>query len=188
MQSALTPPHVSEFDYLSAEATATEKSEYASGQVFAMAGTSIRHNQISGNIFAALHANAGNHCRVSFADVKFKANQLYYYPDLMVACAPNFEKNYETQPCLIIEVLSDSTAAIDRGEKMHNYQRVAELQNYLLVSQSERRVDVYTRAGAFWRFESIVDEGEIALSCPEMPLSLATIYARIAFETGQTVA
>jgi Uma2 family endonuclease len=159
MPSALKSPYLSEADYLSAETSAIGKSEYASGQVFALAGTSIRHNQISGHIFAALHANATKHCRVFIADVKFKAHQLYYYPDVMV------------------EVLSDSTAAIDLGEKMHHYQRVAELQNYVLVSQSERRVDVYTRAGAFWRFENIVDEGDIELSCPAMKLSLDAIYA-----------
>jgi Uma2 family endonuclease len=177
MPSALKSPYLSEADYLSAETSAIGKSEYASGQVFALAGTSIRHNQISGHIFAALHANATKHCRVFIADVKFKAHQLYYYPDVMVACVPNTDRYRETQPCLIIEVLSDSTAAIDLGEKMHHYQRVAELQNYVLVSQSERRVDVYTRAGAFWRFENIVDEGDIELSCPAMKLSLDAIYA-----------
>ena len=182
MTSALKSPYTSEADYLATERLSQEKSEYAGGQVFAMAGTSIRHNRIALNIAVALNAKASADCRVSISDVKFKAKQLYYYPDVMVACANNTDSHCETQPCLIVEVLSDSTEAIDRGEKMHNYQRVAELETYLLVSQSERRVDVYTRAGAFWRFESLVDEAEIALSCPEMRLSLAEIYERVGFE------
>ena len=187
MTSALKSPHTSEADYLAAELLSQEKSEYAGGQVFAMAGTSIRHNQISGNIYVELRAKASNNCRVSFADVKFKAKQLYYYPDVMVACASNIDSHCETQPCLIVEVLSESTEAIDRGEKMHNYQRVPELETYILVSQSERRVDVYTRAGAFWRFESLVDDAEIALSCPEMRLSLASIYQRIEFDSADDI-
>jgi Uma2 family endonuclease len=182
MTSALKNPDTSEADYLAAELLSQEKSEYAGGQVFAMAGTSIRRNRIALNTAVALNAKASNDCRVSISDVKFKAKQLYYYPDVMVACASNTDSHCETQPCLIVEVLSDSTEAIDRGKKMHNYQRVPELETYLLVSQSERRIDVYTRAGAFWRFESLVDDAEIALSCPEMRLSLAAIYARVGFE------
>jgi len=179
----LKSPYTSEADYLAAELLSLEKSEYAGGQVFAMAGTSIRHNQISGNIYVALRAKTSNSCRVSIADVKFKAKQLYYYPDVMVACGNNTDSHCETQPCLIVEVLSDSTEVIDRGEKMHNYQRAPELETYLLVSQIERRVDVYTRAGAFWRFESLVDDAEITLSCPEMRLSLDSIYERIVFDS-----
>ncbi len=174
-------PYTSEADYLAAELLSQEKSEYAGGQVFAMAGTSIRHNRIALNVAIALNTKASADCRVSIADVKFKAKQLYYYPDVMVACGSNTDSHCETQPCLIVEVLSDSTEAIDRGEKMHNYQLVPALETYVLVSQSERRVDVYTRAGAFWRFESLVGDAEIALSCPEMRLSLAIIYERIVF-------
>ena len=183
MTSALKSPHTSEADYLATELLSQEKHEYAGGQVFAMAGTSIRHNRIALNVAIALNANATADCRVSISDVKFKAKQLYYYPDVMVACTSNTDLHCETKPCLIVEVLSDSTEAIDRGEKMHNYQRVPELECYLLVSQNERRVDVYTRAGAFWRFESLVDDAEIALSCPEMRLSLAAIYQRIEFDS-----
>ena len=184
MTSALKSLYTSESDYLIAEQLSQEKSEYAGGQVFAMAGTSIRHNKISGNIYVALRAKASDDCRVSISDVKFKATQLYYYPDIMVACASNSDSHCETQPCLIVEVLSDSTEAIDRGEKMHNYQRVPELETYMLVSQTERRVDVYTRAGAFWRFESLVDDTEITLNCPQMRLSLASIYDQIVFDSA----
>ena len=182
MTSALKSPYTSEAEYLAAELLSQEKNEYAGGQVFAVAGTSIRHNQISGNIYLALRAKASSDCRVSIADVKFKAKQLYYYPDVMVACGSNTDTHCETQPCLIVEVLSDSTEAIDRSEKMYNYQLVPALETYMLVSQSERRVDVYTRAGAFWRFESLVGDAEIALSCPEMRLSLVAIYERIVFD------
>ena len=152
-----------------------------------MSGASIRHNQISLNIAIALRLNASNRCRVSIADVKFKANQLYYYPDVMVSCAPKSDEYCESQPCLIVEVLSESTESIDRGEKLHNYQKAPELDVYLLVSQKERRVDVFKRTGAFWRFESVTDGAEIELSCPEMVLSLDSIYQGVDVGAGEAL-
>ena len=183
MRSALKTPYVTEADYLSAELARRDKHEYVSGQVFSMSGASIKHNQIAGNIFLALRANAGA-CRVAISDVKFKASQLYYYPDVMVSCLPASDEYCETQPCLIVEVLSESTEAFDRGEKLHHYQKVPELEAYLLVSQKERRVDVYIRAGQFWRFQSLSNTGEIELRCPEISLSLDAIYQGVATDAA----
>ena len=178
MASALRTPYTSEADYLASERIAQEKHEYAAGQVFAMSGASIRHNQISGNAYLALRAKAKG-CRVTIADVKFKGDKVYYYPDVMVVCEPSEDEYLETRPCLIIEVLSDSTEAIDRGEKLHHYQNVPELQAYLIVAQKERRVDVFRRANRFWTFESIAESGEIALGCPEMTLTLDALYESV---------
>jgi Uma2 family endonuclease len=186
MQGALKQSYTSEADYLAAEQRSPEKHEYAAGQVFAMSGASIRHNQIVGGIYASLRAHAGA-CRVTFSDVKFKAHQLYYYPDLMVCCAPQLDEYCETQPCLIVEVLSESTEKIDRGEKLHNYQKVPELETYLRVSQQERRVDVYQRDGAFWRFRSLTDDAAIELSCPAMRLTLEAIDRGVAFDAQEPV-
>ena len=187
MSSALKNPQISEAEYLSAELTSQDKHEFVSGQVFAMSGASIRHNQIAVNVLFSLRSKASSKCRVSISDVKFKANQLYYYPDVMVSCAPKSDEYCESQPCLIVEVLSESTESIDRGEKLHNYQKAPELEAYLLVSQKERRVDVFKRSGAFWRFESVTDGGEIELSCPEMTLSLASIYHGVEVGTEEAL-
>ena len=187
MSSALKNPQVSEAEYLSAELTGQDKHEFVSGQVFAMSGASIRHNQIAVNVLFALRSKASSQCRVSISDVKFKAHQLYYYPDVMVSCAPKSDEYCESQPCLIVEVLSESTESIDRGEKLHNYQKAPELESYLLVSQKERRVDVFKRIGAFWRFESVTDGGEIELSCPEMTLSLESIYQGVEVGNGEAL-
>jgi len=186
MSSALKNPQLSEAEYLSAELASQDKHEFVSGQVFAMSGASIRHNQISLNIAIALRANASNRCRVSISDVKFKANKLYYYPDVMVSCAPKSDEYCESQPCLIVEVLSESTEGIDRGEKLHNYQKAPELEAYLLVSQKERRVDVFKRSGAFWRFESVTEGGQVELSCPEMTLTLDAVYQGVEVDTGDS--
>ncbi len=187
MSGALKKPNISEADYLAAELTSQEKHEYVSGQVFAMSGASIRHNQIAVNVLVALRAHASSECRVSISDIKFKASQLYYYPDVMVSCTPNSDAYCETQPCLIVEVLSDSTEGIDRGEKLHHYQKVAELETYLLISQKERRVDVYKRTGAFWRFESLTESAAIDLTCPKMELHMDAIYQNVVFDSSEAI-
>jgi Uma2 family endonuclease len=187
MSGALRNPEISEAEYLASELIRQEKHEFISGQVFAMSGASIRHNQIAINVLVALHAHALSPCRVSISDVKFKAKQLYYYPDVMVACAPQTDALCETQPCLIVEVLSDATESVDRGEKLHHYQKVPELEAYLLVSQKQRRVDVFKRSGAFWRFESLTDSAVIELSCPTMKLSLDSIYRGVLLDANERI-
>lgn len=186
MSGTLKSPHVSEADYLSAELIRLGKHEFVCGQVFAMPDVSNRHNQIAVNVAIALRKTAPNTCRVSISDVKFKANQLYYYPDVMVSCAPKSDEYCESQPCLIVEVLSESTESIDRGEKLHNYQKAPELEAYLLVSEKECRVDVFKRSGAFWGFESVTD-GEIALSCPAMSLALDAIYQGVEVDANEAL-
>jgi Uma2 family endonuclease len=86
-----------------------------------------------------------------------------------------------------VEVLSDATESVDRGEKLHHYQKVPELEAYLLVSQKERRVDVFKRAGAFWRFESLTDDSVIEIVCLAMQLSLAAIYQGVLLDVNQRI-
>ena len=187
MSSFLKNPQIGEAEYLTAELSGRDKHEYVSGRVFAMSGASIRHNQIAVNILFALREKASSHCRVSISDVKFKADKLYYYPDVMVSCAAKSDEYCESQPCLVVEVLSELTKGIDRGEKLHNYQKAPELEAYLLVSQKERRVDVFQRSSAFWRFESVTQGGQIELSCPEMTLTLDSVYHRVEVDSSDPV-
>ena len=77
---------------------------------------------------------------------------------------------------MVIEVLSDSTESIDRREKLYNYQRIAQLQAYVLVAQNERRIDVFRRAGKVWTFETHAGEGEITLECPALSFTLEQMY------------
>jgi len=187
MPSVLKNPHIGEAEYLSAKLSGRDKHEYVSGQAFTMFGASIRHNQIAVDILFALREKASSHCRVSISAVKFKADKLYYYPEVMVSCAAKSDEYCELQPCFVVEVLSESTEGIDRGEKLHNYQKAPELEAYLLVSQEERRVDVFQRSGACWRFESVTDGGQIELSCPEMTLTLDSIYHRVEVDSRDPV-
>jgi Uma2 family endonuclease len=176
--SALRQQHVfSVQDYLAGELTASVRHEFVDGQVFAMAGASKRHNEICVNLIEALGPlRAAKRCKSYVSDMKLRAGSCIYYPDIMVICdASDDDAMVKSAPCLIIEVLSESTERTDRTEKLRAYQQLASLQNYLLVAQDVRHVELYRRNGAAWSHESYI-EGRILLDCPEGELDVATLY------------
>lgn len=180
--------HLTIDEYLSFERSGSIKHEYAAGHVFAMAGASERHNRIALNLGAHLHrATRGSDCVAFISDMRVCIDQVIYYPDLMVCGDPADNDPYlKRAPCLVIEVLSDSTERIDRGEKLHNYRQVASLQAYVLVAQDKRQVEIYRRTdGPHWQFESYEgDEDVIELPCAAGQMTLAEIYERIEFPPG----
>jgi Uma2 family endonuclease len=109
------------FDFEEQQTSA--KHEYVDGEVFAMSGVTRRHNAIVGNIYMRLRTAArGGPCRVHFTEVRLRANPVIYYPDVMVACGePPDDERIEDAPCLVAEVLSPSTRATDRREKLLVY-------------------------------------------------------------------
>jgi Uma2 family endonuclease len=119
--------HMSVDEYLSSEEHASVRREYVDGRVFAMTGVTKRHNIIAGNIYSILRAHVrGSQCRAYISDVKVRveAANSFYYPDVMVSCEPFDHKSvFTSTPRLIVEVLSRSTAAIDRREKVLAYSK-----------------------------------------------------------------
>ncbi len=176
MKSVKRQPLLSVEDYLARERISDVRHEYVAGLEFAMAGGSKRHNRISLKLASLLQAAAGP-CITHMADVLVRIDQVFYYPDIMVVCEPNSDAYVETNPCLIVEVLSDSTESIDRREKLYNYQRTAHLQAYVLIAQNERRVDVFRRAEKVWTFETHTGDSEIALDCPKLSFTLEQLYS-----------
>lgn len=172
-------------EYLDGERASPIKHEYAAGHVFAMAGASERHNRIALNLGAHLHsATRKSDCAAFISDMRVRIDQVVYYPDLMVCCDPADNDPYlKHSPCLVIEVLSESTERIDRGEKLHNYRQINSLQAYVLVAQDTPRVEIYRRtSGPHWQFESYSAADEmIELPCPPSRITLADIYERIDF-------
>jgi Uma2 family endonuclease len=171
-------------EYLQIEQRSAVKHEFAAGLVFAMAGASERHNRIAGNVFAQLHsACRSNRCMPFMSDMRVKIDQVVYYPDVMVVCDPNDTDPYlKAAPCLIVEVLSESTERIDRGEKLYNYRQIPALTAYMLISQDALRVDVYRQQNRQWLLESYAEITDtISLACPDSRFSLADIYERIVF-------
>jgi Uma2 family endonuclease len=144
-------PLISVEEYLAGEEIAEIKHEYVAGQVFAMTGASIRHNRICGNLYAKLHGSlGGGPCQVFIADVKLHCflghNDLFYYPDLMVCCDPREQaSHYREHPCLLVEVLSDSTRGNDLREKLMAYTRIDALQAYLVLEQDRPEAILYRR-------------------------------------------
>lgn len=177
---------ISEADYLAGEQYANIRHEYVDGKVYAMAGTSLRHNDIAMNIAFALRLAARDTpCRVNVSDVKVRAEKpkAYYYPDVMLGCERDeSSKHYLENPCLIVEVTSPSTEWKDRHQKTVAYQRLASLQAYLIVAQERVQVTVYYRdANGAWDV-ALYDQLEqtIPLPCPTAAeLSVAAIYEGI---------
>jgi len=142
-------PLLSEDDYLEMEEVSKIRHEYVDGYIYAMAGGSRSHNKIAMNIGSALHQYVkGTACDVYMSDVKLKIahRRSYYYPDLMLGCSREETNEYFlTQPCLIIEILSKSTATIDRREKLIAYQSIPSVREYCLIAQNTYRVERYHR-------------------------------------------
>jgi Uma2 family endonuclease len=167
-------------EYLKLEEGATVRHEYVAGEIYAITGATRRHNRIAGNVYTAL-LSAARHgaCRVYIETVKLKASEdTVYYPDVMVACGSEPEDPYmESEPCVVVEVVSPSTEITDRREKLAAYKRMPGLEAYLIVSQDRRWVERHFRAedGA-WRRADLVDTGRFPIPCPETTLSLAEVY------------
>lgn len=136
--------------YLAWEETQAERHEYLAGEVFAMVGVRQSHNVATGNLYASLRrALKGSPCRVFIESVKARveAADCFFYPDVLVTCDPRdrLTPNYVSHPLLIAEVLSENTAAFDRGGKFAAYRKLASLQEYALIDIAARRVEVFRR-------------------------------------------
>jgi len=171
---------VSPQDYLEGEKTAQVRHEYVAGRVFALAGGSQSHNLINGNLLYALKTHLrGGACKVFVNDLKVeaKANEVYYYPDLMVTCDPSDDGEYvKKRPVLIVEILSPSTETTDRREKWVHYQRLETLREYVLVSQDARRVEVFRRAGDAWDVETFEGDETVNLDSVGVRVGMGEVY------------
>ncbi|NOT54552.1 MAG: Uma2 family endonuclease [Deltaproteobacteria bacterium] len=178
--------------YLALERQAQYRSEYINGFIFAMAGASRRHNLIAGNVFGELRAQLrGRPCEAYINDMRVKVSVtgLYTYPDVVALCGqPDFEDTHlDTllNPSVIVEVLSDSTEAYDRGEKFAHYRRLESLRDYLLIAQNQVRVEHYVRQGDNWLLsEASVLDGAIHLSSINCEVVLRDIYERVEFPSN----
>jgi Uma2 family endonuclease len=161
---------MSVMEYLEFEAKAQTRHEFVDGFVFAMAGASEIHNLIAGNIFALVRAAARTKpCRAYVSDMKVQIEDVFYYPDVFLSCDErDLGENIKRHPCFIIEVLSESTADIDRGEKLINYRRLESLRAYVLISQQQKLIEVYRRLeDNSWRHD-ILEGGSFILPCLDL--------------------
>lgn len=179
----LAPPMTVD-EYLAFEEDADVRHEYVDGYVYAMTGGSLRHNAIAGNIYKRLsRAAAAGGCRVFISDVKVRVGETrFYYPDVLAVCGPvDMDGAFVRNPCLIVEVLSRSTRAVDQREKVAAYRTIDTLTAYVTVEQSQRVVEWHFRdgPGAEWRlgaFAAGTARTRIPIPCPEVGLTLDEIY------------
>lgn len=182
---------VSVQEYLKRERNAEMRSEYHGGIIVALVGSSIEHNRINRNLLGELHAQLQDGpCEIFISGmlVRIPECNKYYYPDLVVVCGDEEYEEIEgvtslRNPILIIEVLSESTEAKDRGEKWRCYQTLASLESYVLIAQDEPRTEMFRRqADGLWLYsEARGMENQITLEAIGCTLRLADIYARITF-------
>lgn len=174
-------------EYLAQERLSDRKHEYVAGQVYAMVGTTDRHNLIAGNLYMALRAKLrGGSCRVFMSDVKVEveAANTFYYPDLFVTCDARDQDAYvKRYPCLVIEVLSSSTEGIDRREKLLNYRRLDSLREYVLVASDMRRIEVYRRVEeGGWTVDTLGTSEVVEFNSVGISLPVAEVYADVTLE------
>lgn len=188
MASAAVQTYLTPEEYLAWERKSDTKHEYVLGEIIAMSGASRAHSLIVTNISGELYLQLkGRTCEVHTNDIRVRTSPdvSYFYPDILVVCGePHFEDNvFDTllNPTIVIEVLSRSTQAYDRGEKFKHYQQLTSLQEYILVSQDEVNVEQHRRMPeARWeRIEFRSLEAFLSLTSIDCELAPRDIYNRV---------
>ncbi len=184
MSAVLAERLYSPEEYLALERAAETKSEYVDGYIYAMTGASRAHNLVTVNISLRLGNQLLNRpCEIYVADMRVKAAtaRSYRYPDITVVRGqPEFEDprfDTLTNPTVLIEVLSPTTEATDRGRKFAEYRGIPSLREYLLVSQDQPRIERYARQAEGWLLTVAEGlEAKVRLEAIDCALDLAEVY------------
>lgn len=180
-------PFVTPEEYLERERAAETRSEYYRGRVYAITGAGRQHERIVFNLVGILHRQLGAGPCEGFSGnmrTKVRSDGLYTYPDAVVVCGEaEFEDTHlDTllNPTVIIEVLSPSTAAYDRGNKFALYRRIESLQDYVLVAQDLPHVEVFERDGDRWVLRDVAGlDATLDLPSIGVRILLRDLYARV---------
>ena len=178
-------------EYLETEANALEKHEFYKGEVFAMAGASIQHNQVTRNTLSAIdeHLKKSGKCQIFPSDLKVhsQVNSLFTYPDLTIICGEietlTKHKDVVTNPTVLIEVLSASTQDYDRGSKFKLYRDIPTLKEYILISSLEVLVEKYDKqANNTWVLQEYKTENaSFIISAIGMEIQVLSFYRDVIF-------
>lgn len=172
-------------DYLAWEHEQLDRHEYLNGEVFAMAGAEDRHVTVAGNLYIALRQHlSGSPCRTYMSDMRLQvavANS-YFYPDVLVTCSAQDLTSplVKTEPKLIIEVLSPSTAAYDRGLKFSHYRNLVSLEEYVLVDLDTRATDCYRKgADGLWVLHPFSQGQAVSMASVALTMSAEQLFADV---------
>lgn len=178
-------PVMTAADYLTWEAEQKDRHEFVGGETFAMAGAEDRHVTVTMNLAFALRQHlSGTPCRTFMSDMRLSVAALgsYFYPDIIVTCsaADLSSPLAKNEPKLIVEVLSQSTAAYDRGLKFSHYRSLPSLQEYVLIDLDTRAVDTYTiGADGLWVLHPFAANETVTLASVALQVTAAQLFAEI---------
>lgn len=169
-------------EYLEWEEKQLIKYEYINGQVFAMTGGTIPHNEIAVNLTTTLKNHLrGKGCKVLMADAKVGVSEAgpFYYPDVMVTCNEKDRRATKVidYPCLIVEVLSPGTEAIDRGKKFQNYRRISTLKEYVLIDAQQMMVECFRlNKNGIWELYNYGEKDQVNLTSVDVSFPIEVLY------------
>ena len=172
-------------EYLDWEPLQDLRYEYVNGEVFAMTGGTIPHNDLALNLYRNLYPHLRSRgCRANVSDVKTKLSDRgpYYYPDVIVSCHPQDlnARNFIQYPTLIAEVLSPGTSAKDRGEKFADYLQIPTLQEYLLIDSEKIFIERYCRGeGRMWLYYPYIAGDIVTLSSLGFQCPIELLYENV---------
>jgi Uma2 family endonuclease len=199
MGYALKKPEFTAEDYLAWETEQAEKYEYVRGEVFAMAGGEDRHASAALNMALALRQHLRHtRCRVYMSDVKLRVDtaNVFFYPDVFVTCSERDLQDRHTKrdAVLVVEVLSPSTAAYDRGDKFAAYRQLPSLQELLLIDLDRRSIDLFRRVptssaadhvGDLWLLHPLGLSDTLHLESVKLDVPVAEVLADLDDELAQ---
>ena len=174
-------------EYLQYDLESLVRYEYIAGQLYPLLGESHNLKIIAENLFARLRTQLyGTDCHVFSSDMKVRIESMnaFYYPEVsVVKDSQDREIYFKTRPCLIAEVISPITERIDRNEKLFNYRQIPSLQEYILVHQSEAKIEVYRKVYQNnWLLETLTKDSILKLQSVNVEITMAEIYEDVEFE------
>jgi Uma2 family endonuclease len=190
MRAGMTTPRFADGEaYLAWEELQTERHEYVAGEIWAMTGARATHNTITLNAFYFLRMTLkGQPCRVYVIDLKLHINAVgdYLYPDVMVTGDPRDrqpgEDRFISHPWLVVEVLSDSTAAYDRGRKFELYRNIGTLTHYLLIEQDRPHAELFFKnAQGQWVLQPLAATDNLQIDALGQPWPIASLFEDVDF-------
>lgn len=170
-------------DFLAWDASQTERHEFVDGEVFAMVGGEDRHASVSLAVASSLRSHLkGSRCRVYMNDVKLQvaAANAFFYPDVFVTCSERDAANrlVKQEPLLVVEVLSPSTAAYDRGDKFASYRLCPTLAEYAVIDIDRRAVDLFRKnTEGLWVLHPLAGDATLTLTSVDLALALGELFA-----------
>ena len=170
-------------EYLQREALSESKHEYVAGWLYAFAGANRRHNRVVSRLMRQLlPATDNTECEVFGSDMLVRAaTDVFYYPDITVACDPTDDHDrYVTRPCLVVEVLSPTTAHKDQREKLLLYRNIEGLQGYLIVAPDDSWIELHERDGnGAWQDRRVHGDEGVRLPCADVSVDAASLLTDV---------